>query len=607
MSGYSTIVGKSRGACLTNFNWKELSVLFSQAIVGTALISWTLWSSRRGVDFTDEGFYLNWIVNPYLYEASHTLFGFVYHPLYIILGHDLAALRQANIYITVGLAWTLFWLIFSTVLFPTMPDSLKTRLALATLAITFATSALGIFNILWILTPSYNTLALQALMLTSIGVVLAKDDISQASRTGWCFIGVGGWLAFMAKPTTSIMLGLTVFLCTIISGAMRLRHLALALAVSLLLLLASAQYIDGSLWGFVVRLSDGAADLARLNGGYEISKLFRTDSFSFTTLEVCVFLMCLVWLWFAGKSPISKWHHLTWIVPGLTTAFALTMLILCFRRMLIPYWLPFLGLQSLAIPTGAIMLAALHRQNQGYGSQFRQRMGLFLFMLVLPYTFAIGTNGNYWSAEARVYMFWIIAGLVALPPQWPEYLLKLMVPTIGAITLLTTTWVLYSNTENPYRQSQSLRLNKTPTTLATNSVLLLSEDFARYLKQLNDLSYHAGFNSGDPMLDWTGHYPTALHAIGAKPLGLAWLGGGYPGSNEMVAAALNKVPPTELLRAWILTEPEGPRTLSLDLLRNYNIDLKNDYVIVGSLDSPTGTFPKSYKQYLWRPARRTLR
>jgi hypothetical protein len=66
-----------------------------------------LWYSYFGYDFTDEGYYLNWISNPWIYKASVSQFGFMYHPLYRLVGGDLALLRQCNIFITFGLAWIL--------------------------------------------------------------------------------------------------------------------------------------------------------------------------------------------------------------------------------------------------------------------------------------------------------------------------------------------------------------------------------------------------------------------------------------------------------------------------------------------------------------------
>ena len=53
-----------------------------------------------GLEFSDEGFYLNWIANPETYSISYTHFGFLFAPLFDLLGNNIAFLRIAGIIIT---------------------------------------------------------------------------------------------------------------------------------------------------------------------------------------------------------------------------------------------------------------------------------------------------------------------------------------------------------------------------------------------------------------------------------------------------------------------------------------------------------------------------
>ena len=69
--------------------------------VSTVLVmDWLLRFCHYGIDFTDEGLYLVSIANPFNYDWSASQFGFVYHPLYLLLSGDIASLRQANLLIT---------------------------------------------------------------------------------------------------------------------------------------------------------------------------------------------------------------------------------------------------------------------------------------------------------------------------------------------------------------------------------------------------------------------------------------------------------------------------------------------------------------------------
>ena len=238
-------------------------ILVALCSVGTLLIvSWLLRYAYYGFDFTDESFYLVWISNPFLYDGSITQFGFVYHPIYKLLGGDIATLRQVNILITFGLALGLVYS-YLTSLTPVLKES---RFTLLTLSAGFATSVFIHFDS-WLVTPSYNSLALQSLLVSSVGLVFAEKCVCRASLIGWLLIGVGGWLAFMAKPSTALALAVCVFIYLLLARKFSIRMLAFTVACVLVLLLASALMIDGSVAGFVNRINLGIEFSKLLGGG----------------------------------------------------------------------------------------------------------------------------------------------------------------------------------------------------------------------------------------------------------------------------------------------------------------------------------------------------
>ena len=49
-----------------------------------------------GLDYSDEGYYLINIINPWLYDSVATLFGFIYHFLFDILNQNISYLRLVN-------------------------------------------------------------------------------------------------------------------------------------------------------------------------------------------------------------------------------------------------------------------------------------------------------------------------------------------------------------------------------------------------------------------------------------------------------------------------------------------------------------------------------
>jgi len=128
------------------------------ALGSLLLIGWLLHYSAYGFDFTDEGFYLYSMANPRHYDYSHTQFGFVYHPLYTLLGGDIVALRRANIVLTFGLAWGLSY-VFLAACAPTIRHD---RPGLMVVAAGLATSILLCFDA-WLITPNYNNRLLKTM------------------------------------------------------------------------------------------------------------------------------------------------------------------------------------------------------------------------------------------------------------------------------------------------------------------------------------------------------------------------------------------------------------------------------------------------------------
>ena len=80
------------------------------------ILLWILKFSFRGIDITDEGYYLNWISNPFLYKHSLSQFGYIYHPLYLMVDGNIAYLRILNILLVFLFSWILIFLVLKSIL-----------------------------------------------------------------------------------------------------------------------------------------------------------------------------------------------------------------------------------------------------------------------------------------------------------------------------------------------------------------------------------------------------------------------------------------------------------------------------------------------------------
>ncbi len=584
----------------SGMQWAALTI---SVVASLSLLGWVMLRCRSGFDFTDEGFYLNWISNPWNYRSSVTQFGFVYHPLYRLVGGDIVLLRQANVLILFILGWVLCVALLRSIFIQWDSIGASRRAGAVGAALVAGTGSLSFFD-LWLPTPSYNSLTFESLMLAATGALLAGRELSKPSFAGWILVGIGGGFAFLAKPTSAAMLGCMVAVYLAAAGKFRLRGLSISIAVAILFLVVSALAIDGSLFGFVRRVVDGMNMGNRLLAGHKLIDIFHWDEISLSDEQKSNFIYLLIVAFVATilgflANGLARFGAalITIVISALTIA-----TIAGFLSPKISYE-PFQPVQLSAVSFG-IALAAMMFPARTYRRLSRDSVALIVFFAVLPYTYAFGTGNNYWSAGARAGLFWFLAGFVvcaefaAANAAWPKLL-----PAAG-VALVVSTGVLYSAMENPYRQTQPLRLQTSAVDITPGkSRLFLPEETAAYIRELHQLSAANGFRAGDPALDLTGVSPGSLYVMGARPLGVAWTPAGYPGSTDFLTTALDDEACEAIAASWILTEPGAPDSFSPDILQWFGINISTDYLNTGSINSARSFAPQQFEQRLLKPVR----
>ena len=87
-------------------------------------------------------------------------------------------------------------------------------------------------------------------------------------------------------------------------------------------------------------------------------------------------------------------------------------------------------------------------------------------------------------------------------------------------------------------------------------------------------------------------------------MGQAWTIGGYDGSENRARASLMNASCQTLADAWLLIEPEGPRSLSSTILTSFGSDLDHDYRLVGSWQTGRGAggYEQQRMQNLYKPS-----
>ncbi|ASC64843.1 hypothetical protein B9P52_11240 [Achromobacter denitrificans] len=572
--------------------------------VGTLLIlTWALKYSAYGIDFTDEGFYLNWVSNPFIYESSTTQFGFVYHPLYVLLGGDIAALRRSNILITFVLAWGLVYALFKSL----APQPEESQIAMPVAAAGLATSAFVVFDS-GLITPSYNSLALQALLLAGIGLLWANKNSTPASVSGWLMLAAGGWLSFMAKPSTALALVIGVIIYLLFSRKFTIRLVFLAAAIASFLLLMSALLIDGSVWGFVQRLRLGIEFNQFLGGGHSLMQILRIDDFQLgESVELAAILV-------AGASFLVTCGVVTGKKLGLIISLLMSLVAFAYIAALVGGLIHqmddfgrFQGMLILSVVGGIILSGLVLGRVEEIKNITLSQWALIALFFVMPHIYAFGTNSNYWQGGSWAGIFWLLGGLGMLiligrgRLNWTSTLsLSLVVQAVVAT-------LLFTGLERPYRQPDPLSANQTVLKIGpSQSKLVLSADYAIYIEEATAVAKKAGFEPETPVIDLSGQSPGILYAMGAESIGQAWIIGGYPGSMKRAAAALGRVDCEKIASAWVLYEPDGPRSISADLLSMQGVSFPSDYRLAGGWVSAAGAggYGERRKQYLYAPSRK---
>lgn len=583
----------------------EQAMLIISSICTFFIFAWVFWFLTFGIDFADEGFYLVWISNPFKYSLSITQFGFVYHPLYLLFDGNIVYLRRANVIFTFVLSWLLTNIFIRKV----FNNQLITSTNRTIISAAIATTSL-IFLRLWLPTPSYNWLAFQSLLLCAIGFLLAEKSFTRGSMIGWLLIGVGGWLAFMAKPTTAAALILCSSFYLIGTRKFNILLAVSSLTTAALLLVLSAMVIDGSITAFTDRLRDGAAFADLLGAGHKFSSILRIDNFVFGLRANIILIIGTVSAFFIvclSQSNNRTLSYMGWIlqlvfpVAILSIVFGLTKKTLDageYQHLLL--WI---------VPFASILVGLSLYKIDGIIRLTRAQWILVITLVTLPYAFSIGTTNNYWWQSGLTGIFWVLAGFVFLAPiKASRKFVDLLIPFSFMAQFLTVAMILTS-IEWPYYQPQPLRQNDYQIAIGSSgSKLMLSKTFGLYISEAITLADKAGFIRGTPMIDLSGHSPGVLYALGASNTGQPWIIGTYPGylgSQKVASGLLERVSCEELSKAWLLTEPKGPVRIKDEVLAVFGANLNSDFEIAGTFRTVKGVggFQEIQIQQILKPIR----
>jgi hypothetical protein len=516
--------------------YRKILTIFSIGVLLTlsfTLTFWVYYYCGYGFDFTDESFYLQWISHPAIYTMSVTQFGFIYHPLFELFQGNIVLLRRINVTILLLLSILCAYFIFNN-------KFLKSnKLLSASLSFVLATGIFAYFQ-LWIATPSYNSLNMQALLLASIGVLLVYRENYIHFFLPSTIISIAMWLSFMAKTPSCAYLILSSFIFLIFLSHHKLKIFISTFFIFLGLFSFSGIMIDGTVCAFVKRITSSLYMTSLLGTQNGVSGIFRIDTIDLSGLE---------WGYFG-------------------------LFLITFLLAIVGYIKNFLS---------------------------KKYFVLIIFFLNLPFVYSFGTNNNFWITATHAGYFWLLGSLILLLNLNIRYRSNFILLFILFTFHVLTTLVLNKTWASPYRQDEPFSQSSSMVLIGgSSSKVVLSKEYKNYIESLKNLT--SSYNLVNmPMIDLTGHFPGADFILGAYSPGVPWLMGAYPGSHQFAQAAIKTLKCEELSRAWIITEPGGAFKIPTNVISDRGLDLLKDYQLVGEVQSPRGQTLQIHKQYLYRP------
>jgi len=525
-------------------------------------------AARRGFDLTDESFYLltyrHWTEWP-----SVSLFGAYFTWPYVLVGHDVWAMRLLGFALLLGAA---IWFgseaqrAFGALVGRRSRDG---ELATAVAAAAAIWSYYGASPVSP--TPSYNLLTLAcALVVLALALRLGRivhDDAPRGRLATAFALGLVGSVGVASKFSSGLLV------------------LALALAVFAAL---AWHRLDAGGWSRVVLAAIAGLALnllalwiadpglpLRFERGIEVTLAMMERSatgevaalvFGALPQDALHALRVLLWpLVFAvlvltagaqlRRRPLADALAVAVFVAGaLVYAFVKDNR---FYRIVLVTWI--------AVLLGCAALWLL-RARLASGARVRSLV-VAGAILVVPFAYSYGTSNALLQHMGMAAIFPLVIAAVLIRTMW----LERAVPTwlfAGALALLAALpaeivvrqWV---DGRYTYRLGASLAEQTVPLPANPGGIDLdVTPALARSLESYLLLLRSAGFSSGQPLIDFTGQSPGLVAIANGAPVGAIWYIGGVYAGERMARMSLGWVDAAQVRRAWLLTTPDGATTIA---------------------------------------------
>jgi len=598
-----------------------------------------------GLDLTDEGFYLNWIKNPWEYSFFLSAFGFFFHPLALLFPDNLVIWRWCG-----GLVLLISSVAFYFSLYRYADRQFSRGESVPRPAVMFLSASSFSFYSFWLPTPNYNLLNLAGCLFFLSGLLCVVTPLRGSDRLKWFharmaigLLAIGSVEIWMARPTTLISMSLIAALLLILQ---RQRHFfwqcGVATVASLLLSFIVVIAMDGSVGAFVERYKAGLLVISLLRPPFFESVLEQFSNhiplgrwFELLGLSAAFLLIVL-----AGSMPARISRPLTY--PAVTAIiFSIAVYvggnIAADNGPSIARLMPLAAVLALVAvgvsrqqavakyaSIGAIAIAGL--LVAWFGASVIVVV-LILITAVLFLTWAFqrgeGTENTAAALQVAVLLCWapvafgfgsgnfmdLMAGLAST--FWAAAAVLLIVIFLPKVRWLVTGWMsvaftcataasLLGGAANPYRLRHSLWNQRECIGLGRSTLpICLDHASAVYFQSVKTGALASGFAENEPIIDLTGFGPTTIFFLGGVAVGAPWIMHGYPKSQVFAHEALATVARERLANAWVLNVETDSQEAQQAVMKGLGLPFPSAYSIAARV--PLETFFDRQTHVLLKP------
>lgn len=538
------------------------------ALLATQIVLY-LWMAPRGFDFTDESYYfLNYLHWREL-VGTVTFFGAYFELPFRLLGQSVFLARILSLAL----------LLVCSAFFSLAALNYCRRQASAAngrdwgmIAATMAASLFYFGYLGTLRAPSYNLLVLCSMLLSTGLLLRIANPRTPDVRSPFAMLFYGFVLGACALGKASSGVLLVVihgFFFAFLGRSWPLRRVATFAGLAILGASLNAIALQGLHPDWLKALREGV-NLAHLDGSHNLVRQinnFRWEIQSATPALLTILLGSAAIVSFAVRRLGSTRRNLL-------SAMVVALIAICSAGLILAptnWWLPLTGAVALLLWTMGVVGRTPIRLTAGD----LPYLALLGMLLALPLAFSFGTNMPLLEHSQMAAVFALAAILLGIIHVTEQGLLTLPGFTLCASLLCLPTLVIQLkaavDVRHTYRQLSALAEQKLPAAIGSEAnTLLVDSETHETLNALSEVRRATGMQPGQTILDLTGDGPGLVYVLQGRPIGLAWLLGGYSGSSAIAARIIELLPEETLRNAWLLSSDNNPRAIKgwQELLRS---------------------------------------